>query len=160
MTSELPITLASVNAGTRRMPSRVPALPRGRSRPRAARFAACAIFGTIGLAMTACSDNRETAQAAAQTSIGVQTSQLFVTIENKAGAPLVNMTVAIVSVGGQPFTRLLSRLENGEKRDVSLSDFGGRDGTPFSLRVVRPKTVRVTAEDVASKKYEVEVPWR
>ena len=104
--------------------------------------------------------SQETAEAAANASIGIETSRLFVTVENKSGAPMINMTVAIVSVAGQPFTRLLSRLENREKREIALGDFGGRDGTPFSLRVVRPKAVRVTAEDIISRKHDVEVRWR
>jgi hypothetical protein len=162
MTSELSLTFPRVNAGTPvHETSPIPGFPRRGGRWRKARCVANAmILGTIGLAMAACAGDKEAAEAAANASIGVQTSQLFVTIENKAGAPLVNITVAILSVAGQPFTRLVSRLENGEKRDLALGDFGGRDGTPFSLRVVRPRTVRVTAEDVANKKYEVDVPWR
>jgi hypothetical protein len=162
MTSELPLIRSSLNAGRRSTLAGPSPARDALHRPwRAAGLGASAlILGVIGLAMTGCSNSQETAEASAKTSIGIQTSQLFVTVENKSGAPLVNLTVAVVSVGGQPFTRLLSRLENGEKREISLGDFGGRDGTPFSLRVVRPKAVRVTGEDVASKKYDVEVPWR
>jgi hypothetical protein len=112
----------------------------------------------IGLA-AACSGGQDAAQAA-DAPIGIQTSQLFVTIENRAGGPLINISAAIVSVGGLPFTRLISRMETSEKRDIPLSDFAGRDGTTFNLRIVRPKSVRVTAEDLASKKYEVEVAWK
>lgn len=121
-------------------------------------FARVAFVGVVSLASSACSGG--SAEQPASTEIGVETSQLFVTVENKAGAPLVNVSVAIQAVGGQSFSRLLPRLENGEKRDISLSDFSGRDGTTFNLRVVKPKTVRVTADDVASKKYDVEVQWR
>jgi hypothetical protein len=162
MTSELSLTFPGVNVGTPvHETCPLPRFPRRGGRWRTARCVARAmILGTIGLAMAACAGDQEAALATENASIGIQTSQLFVTIENKAGAPLVNITVAILSVAGQPFTRLVSRLENGEKRDLSLGDFGGRDGTSFSLRVVRPKTVRVTAEDVAYKKYEVSVPWR
>jgi hypothetical protein len=117
------------------------------------------VTGAFGLAVSACAGGQGSAQAA-NAAIGVQTTQLFVTIENKAGTPLINITAAILAVGGQPFTRLISRMENGEKRDISLNDFSGKDGTTFSLRVVRPKTVRVTAEDLANKKYEVEVDWQ
>jgi hypothetical protein len=122
--------------------------------------AAATVAGTIGLAVSACSD-RETAQAqAANTAIGVQTSQFFVTIENKAGAPLINLKATIVAAGGLPFTSLVSRMENGEKRNKSLNDFSSSDGTTFSLRSTNPRTVRVEAEDVTGKKYDAEVPWK
>jgi len=85
---------------------------------------------------------------------------LFVTVEDNAGAPLVNMTVAVLPISGPPFTRLVSRMENGEKRDISLNDFSSRDGTTFSLRAMRAKSVRVTADDVANKKYDIEVKWK
>jgi hypothetical protein len=121
---------------------------------------ACAIWvGSVALASAGCSSGGA-AGGSGSAEIGIETSQLFVTVENKAGAPLVNVTVAILSTSGQPFTKFLSRMENGEKRDVSLGDFSGKDGTPFSLRVVKPKAVRVSAEDVANKKHESEVAWR
>jgi hypothetical protein len=121
-------------------------------------FARAAFVGVVSVAAFACSGG--SAEQAADTEIGVETSQLFVTVENKVGAPLVNVTVAIQAAGGQSFSRLLPRLENGEKRDISLSDFSGRDGTSFNLRVVTPKKVRVSAEDVASKKHDIEVSWK
>lgn len=107
-----------------------------------------------------CGRDRETAQAAANAPIGIETSQLFVTVENKAGAPLTDLEVAIVTVSSQRFTKVLSRIEDGEKRDVSLSDFAGRDGTTFNLRFNTPKNVEVKATDVASRKYDVVSPWR
>jgi hypothetical protein len=122
-------------------------------------FARVAFVGVVGLVASSCSGG-SAEQSAASSSIGVETSQLFVTVENKAGAPLVNITVAILSTSGQPFSKFVSRMENGEKRDISLGDFSGKDGTPFSLRVVKPKAVKVTAEDVASKKHDAEVSWR
>jgi hypothetical protein len=115
---------------------------------------------TMGLTVSACSGDRETAEAAANAPFGVQTTELFVTIENKAGTPLINVAASIVSVSGQPFTRLVSRMENGEKRDFSLNGFSGRDGTTFSLRVVRPKSVRVAGEDLAGQKYQADVAWK
>ena len=83
------------------------------------------------------------------------------TVDNRSGGPLVNLRVAINPVGGATtFTSVIPRLEAGEKRDVSLSDFHGRDGTPFNRLFVRPKNVVVSAVDLIGKKYEVTVPWR
>lgn len=115
--------------------------------------------GIVGAALSACSSGERAAQAA-NAPIGVQTSQMFVTVENKAGLPLVNIDVAILPIGvPTEFTKFVGRLENGEKRDLSLGDFSAQGGTTFSLRIVRPKTVRVRAKDLVGKTYEVAVPW-
>ena len=113
-----------------------------------------------GLALVKCSSNSEPS-AENQALIGVQTSQLSVVVENKVGMPLVDVMVAIVPIGrATQFTKLAGRMEIGEKRDFELSSFYGNDGTPFSLRVVRPKTVRVTGKDLNNKVIQVEVPWK
>ena len=116
--------------------------------------------GVTGLALVACSSSGPPAQAQ-DAPIGIQTSQLWVTIENKAGMPLMDVDVAITPIGGATeFVKFVGRMESAEKRDLSLGDFHGRDGTPFSLRVVRPKTVRATAKDLKDKAYKVEQPWQ
>ena len=115
--------------------------------------------GLTGLALVKCSSSEPSAQNQAQ--IVVQTSQLSVVVENKVGMPLVEVMVAIVPVGGVGrYTKLAGRMENAEKREFELSSFYGNDGTPFSLRVVRPKTVRVTGKDLNNKPVQVDVPWK
>ena len=74
------------------------------------------------------------------------------TVENRAGGPLLDVRLAIRPIGGvTEYDKLISRLEGGESRSVSLGEFNGRDGTPFSLRFVRPKDVRITATDLVEK---------
>jgi hypothetical protein len=92
--------------------------------------------------------------------IGVETSSLFVGVENRAGQPLLDVKVALKPASGTLFTAFLSRLETGAKRDLSLADFRSNDQTAFSLRLQRPKQVVVTATDLVGKKYEVTVPWK
>lgn len=120
---------------------------------------ASAVFGGALVAgLSACSSGPP--PQAANAAIAVQTSQMFVTVENKAGLALIDVDVAILPVGNPTaYSKFVGRLENGQKRDLSLGDFAGRDGTTFSLRMVRPRTVRVTAKDVVGKTYEVAVPW-
>ena len=132
-----------------------PGLRRGR------RLVAIAMaVGALGLVFSACSGGGTTASGDIA-SIGVTTSSMFVTLENKAGLPLLDVSVAIIPVGrATQYTRFVGRLENQEKRDIALGDFNGRDGTPFSLRVVRPDGVQVTAKDLNNKEYQVEVPWQ
>src|SRR5262245_59558033 len=74
--------------------------------------------------------------------IGIETSSLFVTVVNNAGAPLQDVQVAIQPVGSVlKFTSSVTRMENGEKRDISLASFRGNDGTTFSPRIYKPKQV-------------------
>jgi hypothetical protein len=131
-----------------------PVLPR-----RSGFLGSLCLAGLTGLALAACSSSEPSAQNDAP--IGVQTSQLSVIVENKVGMPLLDVEVAIVPVGGATqFTKFFSRMENAEKRDIELASFHGRDGTPFSLRVVRPKTVRVKGKDLNNKVHQVDVPWK
>jgi hypothetical protein len=107
----------------------------------------------------ACSRDSETVAAAADAPVGIETSQMFVTIDNRAGAPLLDLSVAIQTPGAT-FTHLVSRLEAGQKREIPLNSFSSRDGTMFNLRFFRPRTVRVTATDLTAKKHEAQAPWR
>jgi len=98
---------------------------------------------------------------AADAPIVIQNSQMSIVIENKVGMPLTDVDVSIVPVGGATeFRKFVGRMENAEKRDLSLGGFYGRDGTTFSLRVVRPRAVRVTGKDLNAKPYNVEARWQ
>ncbi len=92
--------------------------------------------------------------------IAITTSPFFVTVENHAGAALLDLQIAIATVNVLNFTTMISRLENGDKRDVQLGAFHSRDGTPFSLRIARPKSVVVSAADLVGKKYQVTQAWQ
>ena len=112
---------------------------------------------TLGLAACAAAPPPQAANAP----IGIQNSQMSIVIENRVGMPLTDVDVAIVPVGGATeFKKFVGRMENAEKRDLSLGGFYGRDGTTFSLRVVRPRTVRVTGKDLNAKPYNVEARWQ
>lgn len=136
------------------------------SRPALAPLAGVLLLGCW--IVSACSGSSETTTSGtAGTSggvpafVAVQNTSLDVTVENRAGGPLLNVRVAIKPVGGLlEFTKMLSRMEAGEKRDLALSQFSGRDGTTFSLRVVRPKEIAVTAVDLVGRTYEMTTPWR
>jgi hypothetical protein len=112
----------------------------------------------VASSQTACTNDKEIVQAA-DAAIGIETSQMFVTIENRAGGPLLDLTTT-VQTPAAPYTYLISRIEAGQKRDVPVSSFASRDGAPLNLRLVRPKSVRVTAKDLTDKRYEVLASWR
>ena len=123
-------------------------------------IASLLIVGAIGCSQFRPSTGGATSSSKDAALIGVDISQLFVTIENKAGLPLFDVRVAIVPVGRQTlFTNWSGRIENGDRREFGLGSFSGRDGTPFNLRVVKPKAVTVTAKDMNDRTYDVEVPW-
>jgi len=117
--------------------------------------------------VAACSSTSTSAAGAVGTSgetaafMSVELSSIVMVIENQAAQPLLDIRLAIKPVGGATeFTKLVSRMEAGEKRTISLGDFGGRDGTPFSLRVVRPKEVSVTAVNLMGQKFAMTKPWK
>ena len=91
--------------------------------------------------------------------IGVQILSGLITLENRAGHPLLDMNVAI-KAGPLVYTAMIRRMEAGDKRDLSLSDFVGRDAGRINLNLVRPQEVVVTASDLDGKKYEVTRPWK
>jgi len=122
-------------------------------------FVCTLIASATTLGVVACSDAPPPQDQNAP--IGIQTSQLSVVIENKVGMPLTDVDVSIVPVGGATeFKKFVGRMENAEKRDLSLGGFYGRDGTTFNLRVVRPRMVRVTGKDLNAKPYNVEARWQ
>ena len=91
----------------------------------------------------------------------VETSQLFVSATNVAGQPLMNIRIVIIPVGrtAGEFSTSYARMESSERRDFSLSQFRGNDGTSFSLRIHRPDSVRVTGVDLNGNTHGIEVPW-
>lgn len=96
-----------------------------------------------------------------QAPIRVEISQMFVTVENRSGFSLREMRIEIVPMARTTdFTIIVPRMENGEKRDFALGNFRGRDGTPFNLRVVRPKALKVSGTDINNRTVAVEVPWK
>jgi hypothetical protein len=112
----------------------------------------------VASSQAACTNDKEILQAA-DASIGIETSQMFVTIENRAGAPLLDLTTTIQTPAA-PYTYLITRIEAGQKRDVPVSSFSSRDGTSLNLRLVRPRSVHVTAKDLTDKRYESQVGWK
>jgi hypothetical protein len=93
--------------------------------------------------------------------VKIVTSQMYVTVRNESGLALNDVSVAIIPVGRSTvFNKFLGRLENAESRNVMLGDFMGRDGTPFSLRAIKPRSVEVKGRDIKGQDYTAQVEWR
>jgi hypothetical protein len=118
---------------------------------------ALALIG-VTVSQTACASDKEIVQAA-DAPIGIETGQLFVTLENRAGGPLIDLSVT-VQTPAAPYSYLVSRLEAGQKRDIAVSSFSSRDGTGLNLRMVRPRTVHAVAKDLTGKSYDATASWK
>jgi hypothetical protein len=113
----------------------------------------------VGLFVSSCAGQGSAQDANAP--VKIETSQMYVTVTNDSGMALNDVTVAIVPMGRSTlFTEYVGRLESSDSRKIMLGDFNGRDGTPFSLRVIKPKSVQVKGTDAAGKTREVEVAWK
>ena len=116
--------------------------------------------------LSACS-NATTSEAGAlgtggvdPSTIALETSNSFLTVTNNAGLPLEDVRLAIQPVGtAPPFTATVRRMENGEKRDISVGQFRSNDGTTFNPRVFKARQVTVTATDIVGKKHEITKAW-
>ena len=118
------------------------------------------VFVALGVLIAGCSE-RGAADSEANAPVKIETSQMYVAVRNEAGMALNEVSVAIMPVGrSTTYTKFVGRLENGEARKIMLGDFIGRDGTPFSLRVVRPRAVQVKGKDVKGTEHTSESPWR
>lgn len=92
--------------------------------------------------------------------IALETSNQSVTITNNAGKPIEDVRIVIQPVGTvPPFTSTLRRMENAERREISLAQFRSNDGTTFSPRFTKARRVTVTAIDIVGKKHEVTRAW-
>ena len=112
------------------------------------------------LAVVACGGSSESAAAASMGGpIEVEVSQLFITVTNRSGGAITDLKVEIIPIGRATiFTASHYRLESESKRDFSMADLRGSDGTPFNLRIHKPRSIRVTAKGM-SDNYDIEVPW-
>jgi hypothetical protein len=112
------------------------------------------------LFIAGCSDQGSASQDA-NAPVKIEISQMYVTLRNESGLALNDVSVAIIPVGRTTvYNKFLGRLESSESRNVMLGDFIGRDGTPFSLRVVKPRSVEVKGRDVQGRDHTAQVAWR
>ena len=120
-----------------------------------------AVLGTIlaCVSIGACSEQGSAEKLAADSPVFVEAAQTGITIENRAGLALTDVSVVVRPYGPLEFSMLISRLEASEKRDIPLNKLRSRDGTTFNPRFHKPKSVRITGRDTAGKSYEIEVPW-
>lgn len=126
---------------------------------RMSRACLASVGALLVAALLGCGSGASSVQGSSQ--LGISNTSLFVTVENLSGQPLVDVHVAIKPYGvSSPYATIISRMETGEKRDLSVGEFRGADGTGFSLRLAKPQSITVTATDLVNKKYEATRAWQ
>jgi hypothetical protein len=114
----------------------------------------------LALLVGGCSDQGAASQDA-NAPVKIEISQMYVTVRNASGLALNDVSVSVVPMGRTTiFSKFVGRLENAQSRNIMLGEFIGRDGTPFSLRVVKPRSVEVKGKDVNGRDYTTEMAWR
>jgi hypothetical protein len=114
---------------------------------------------------SACSGSPESVGAVGTTGqdafVNLELTSFSLSVENTSGQTLSDVVLAITPYGGYTvFTKEISRLNLGEKREMTLAEFRGRDGTPLNLRVVRARDLSVTAVDLSGQKRNLVMPWK
>ena len=91
---------------------------------------------------------------------GISVSSTYLTIENRAGVPIVDARIEITPRGVRPpFSTTVARIEGSAKHDVPFNQFRSKDGTPFQRGTVRARTLKITATDISGNVVTHEMPF-
>ena len=93
------------------------------------------------------------------TAISIGKTSSYLTIENRAGSPLIDVNVVVAAANGLTFSTSIPRLESAARRDVPFPNIRSNDGTSLDPRWQRPTQIAVTATDFVGKKYDVKTRW-
>jgi hypothetical protein len=95
------------------------------------------------------------------TPVVIHTSASAVTVENRAGRPLLNVRVAIDATGAPaPFVRTIASIDAGQAMIVPLSDFRTEEGVALDPVTAAPTQVNVRARDTLTNSYDVTSAWQ
>lgn len=116
------------------------------------------------LILSACASGEDAEPGAVGTTaagpLAIRVSSTYVTLENRAGLPIVDARVEIIPRGvSTPFRTMVGRVESSSKREVPFSQFRSSDGTPFRRGAFRAKSLKVTAKDITGKPVAQEIPF-
>lgn len=95
------------------------------------------------------------------TPVVLSTSASAVTVENRAGRPLLNVRIAIDAAGAAaPFLRIIPSIEAGHTMTLPLAEFRTEEDATLDAAGTPPRQVTMTARDSLAKSYEVTVAWK
>ena len=93
-------------------------------------------------------------------SVVVARAERGITVENRAGRPLLNVRLTIEGRdGGVTFASTLPTVDAGATREVPFADFRSEDGTLFDPGSIAAKQIKTTARDTLGNSYDVTTPW-
>ena len=93
-------------------------------------------------------------------SIVVARAERGITVENRAGRPLLNIRLVIEGRdSGAAFAYTLPTVDSGATREVPFADFHSEDGTLFDPGSIAAKQIKTTARDTLGNSYDVTTPW-
>jgi hypothetical protein len=121
-------------------------------------FFALALIGH--LACTNAAVDKAVGTVSSDAAVVVARGERGITIENKAGRPLLNIRLVIEGRdNGASFTHTLPTLDTGATREVPFADFRSDDGTLFEAGSIAAKQVKTNARDTLGNNYDVTTPW-
>ena len=120
-----------------------------------------AILGALSLSACSGPAVREAIGTGAEaTPVVVHTSESAVSVENRAGRPLLNVRLAIDVTGAPaPFVRVVPTIDPGQTMTVPLTDFRSEEGVALDPAAAAPTQVTVRARDTLTNSYEVAATW-
>ena len=122
------------------------------------RFFALALLGQ--LACTNAAVDKAVGTASSDAAVVVARGERGITVENRAGRPLLNIRLVIEGRdNGASLAHTLPTLDTGATREVPFADFRSDDGTLFEAGSVAAKQVKTTARDTLGNNYDVTTPW-
>lgn len=110
------------------------------------------------LACTNAAVDKAVGSADGASGVVVARAERGITVENRAGRPLLNIRLVIEDRNGGAFVYTLPTLDTAATREIPLADFRSEDGTLFDGSAAA-KQVKTTARDTLGNNYEVTTPW-
>ena len=112
------------------------------------------------LACTNAAVDKAVGNASSDAAVVVARGERGITVENRAGRPLLNIRLVIEGRDNSAaFAFTLPTLDTGATREVPFADFRSDDGTLFEAGSVAAKQVKTTARDTLGNNYDVTTPW-
>lgn len=123
-------------------------------------FGSCLLAIVLVLGLTAACGGAAEEASGDLDAFELSTSQLYVTLSNRTGSSLLDVTIEVEPIGGATvFTSRYPRMEPGERKNFPVQEFRGDDGTPLNLRVTKPRAVSVTAHNQNDEQFAMRAPW-
>jgi hypothetical protein len=127
-------------------------------RLRLTRTSLCALVLVGHVACTNAAVDKAVGDTTGTSTIVVARADRGITVENRAGRPLLNIRIEIEGRDAGNFVYVLPTLDPGLTREIPFADFRTEDGTLFNGSAAA-KQIKTTARDTLGNRYSVTTPW-